>query len=344
LPLPVGVDIVASLTNPSTTANLDIPQQKFAHPDIFLPSISNSFLSKSSDSYTNDLDDDPKFAKLIRDIDTPENTDNVSELMHQSTDEDITENQNNVATPLTPDKQPSEPMQESQDEATPENESEKRLGNFINLRNNSWADPIQEKLEQSEEEPKELHQRSSTRSAIDNHSFESLWNEKQRKSSTNFQEVWSKFQKSLNEQQQSRNTQDAIAENDEGLDFEVVKSPLNDQEKMNELQQMVEILCRLSTECGLDSQGFVCKGCRSPLIEISQATVCGFDGFYYCSGCISNDKYSIPAKIIYNWDFLQYPVSGRAANFFSDHQFKPFIDFKVRNRLNLLNFGLISSF
>jgi pleckstrin homology domain-containing family M member 1 len=109
-----------------------------------------------------------------------------------------------------------------------------------------------------------------------------------------------------------------------------VKSPLTDKNAMQELQVMVEILCRLSTECGLDSQGFLCKECKAPLgVDFSKATVCAFDGHYYCPTCISGDKFPIPAKIIYNWDFKHYNVSKKAATFLSEFQFKPFVDFKV---------------
>jgi hypothetical protein len=224
-------------------------------------------------------------------------------------------------------------MQLSQDGVTPENEN--RLGNALGAAASSWADPLQEKNEQPEEEPvvdddhvrhKALNRSSSV--GIDNHSFESLWNEKQRKSSLNFKELWDRFEKTLNETKKQSNAL-GIVEEDEKLDFEIVNSPLHDKTKLNDLQEMVEILCRLSTENGLDAQGFVCKGCKSPLVEISKAIVCGFDALYYCADCISQDKFAIPAKIIYNWDFTQYHVSKRAADFFADYQFKPFVDFKV---------------
>jgi hypothetical protein len=154
-----------------------------------------------------------------------------------------------------------------------------------------------------------------------------LWDEKQRKSSENFRDVWNKFQRTLN----ITNFQKLnIPEENEDFpeDFEVL-TPENG--KMEELEYMVEVLCRLSTESGLDQQGFTCKECKSPLVDISKATVCAFDGHYYCSSCISKDKYAIPSKIIYNWDFTQYNVSKKAADFISNYQFKPFIDFKVHS-------------
>lgn len=113
-------------------------------------------------------------------------------------------------------------------------------------------------------------------------------------------------------------------------DFEIIRNKPKTEREVEELQYMVELLCRLSNESGLDAQGFMCNGCKVLLgIELAKATVCQFDGHYYCSNCISNDKFQIPAKIIYNWDFKYYPVSKKAEKFLTDYQFKPFIDFKV---------------
>jgi RNase P subunit RPR2 len=327
LQLHYGEDVASGLTETTSTASRDIPHNRNTLQDIFVASISNSIFSKSSmDSLTNDLYDDPKYARTLGFIEST--SEDALEKMCQSADE-LTDNQQ-IASPLTHDND--DRMQVSQDDATPENES--RLGNAIGAAASSWSDPIQEKSEHQEEEPVDDEQmrhkvvNRHTSVGIDNHSFESLWNEKQRKSSLNFKELWDRFEKTLNDKKKQSNALN-IAEEDENLDFELVKSPISDQSKLNDLQEMVEILCRLSTECGLDAQGFICKGCKSPLVEISKANVCGFDSLYYCSDCTSNDKYSIPARIIYNWDFTQYRVSKRAADFFADYQFKPFIDFKV---------------
>lgn len=309
LPLPVGEDVLEGYRDSVPSASLDIPQNRNTFQDIFMPSISNSIFSQSSTgSFTHDPDD--QFNRFLRTIEST--SEDVLEVMRQSTD-DLTENQQ-IASPLENDND--EKMQMSQDDVTPENEN--RLGNALTVNASSWSDPL--------EAIQNLRQRASS-VAIDKHSFESLWNEKKRRTTVNFNEIWRKFEKSMSDKKVNET---GIPEEDENLDFEVVKSPLQDQEKLNELHEMLEILCRLSTECGLDAQGFVCKGCKSPLVEISKATVCGFDAQYYCYGCVSNDKFAIPAKIIFNWDFTPYNVSKRCAEFFADHQFKPFIDFKVK--------------
>lgn len=326
LPLSMGEDVVNSIRDSAATANRDIPYNRNTIQDIFVASISNSIFSKTStESLTNELDDDPKYARTLRYIEST--SEDTLERMCQSIDSP-TDNQHLSSTVDNEEK-----MQVSQDD--PLQENDKQLGNALVATTSSWTDPLQEKNEQSEEEPvvdddrvrhKAINRVSSV--GIDNHSFESLWNEKQRKSSLNFSQLWDRFEKSLHDKKKQSNVMGIAEEDEEDFDFEVVNSPLQDKTKLNELQEMVEILCRLSTECGLDAQGFVCR-CKSPLVEISKATVCGFDALYYCSDCISNDKFAIPARIIYNWDFTQYHVSKRAADFFADYQFKPFIDFKV---------------
>lgn len=338
LPLPVGEDCVAGLTS---TANRDIPITKQVLPDIFIPSISNSIFNKSTESLT-DLDDDTKFYKTLNRIESPELSDELNYKINRSfiqyDEDELTENQ---PSPLIHDV----PMQETQNETTPESAEKQIIENSIKLGSDIVDDDITSAdsadvlknfiKDQSSEDGKVLisdeelflRRKVSIRaSAIDNYRFESIWSEKQRQSSINFQEVWSRLNKRINFQSQHNNKD--INDLDE-TGFEFLQIPVHTREQLNVLQQMVETMGRLSTEYGLDGQGFLCKECRSPLVEISKATVCGFDGFYYCSGCISNDKYAIPAKIIFNWDFTQYHVSKRAADFFVENQFKPFIDMKV---------------
>lgn len=319
----------------STHKNINIPQRNALPTDIYTASISNSIFSNSPNS-TLEYDEDEKMAKLLRKVDSAEDlndTEDISERMCESIDE----SHDQLTLPID---NAQERMQESLDEATPEN----AIGNSLLSGRNSWSEPAPLTAKESsttEVEEEEagssaeivFRRTASTRStaAIDKNSFESLWNEKKKRSTTNFKEVWERFQKSLDTNIPQNN--DIPEEDSDNLeDFEIIKSPLSDRQKFDELQQMVEILCRLSTEQGLDNQGFLCKECKSPLIDISKASVCGFDGFYYCFSCISKDKYAIPAKIIYNWDFSQKFVSQKAADFISDYQFKPFIDFKVKFR------------
>lgn len=332
LPFLVGEDVAELMT---VTRNIDIPpQRQTVLSDIYTGSISNSIFSHSSDM--NDSDDDlPKILRSSTADD--EGCDLSSEKMCESIDEDaLTEKTESLALPID------DKMHESQDEVTPDN----FIGNSLQSGQNYWSEPSTSKEQSNLSNLKEVEEQnvgekgpaeivfrrvnsSTTRASIDNHSFESLWNEKQRKSSENFRDVWDRFQKTLNRNKLENNIPEEDEEDDIPDDFEVIKTPLAEKTNLNELQYMVEVLCRLSTENGLDHQGFLCKDCKCPLVDISKAIVCAFDGYYYCSSCISKDKYAIPSKIIYNWDFTQYTVSQKAADFISDYQFKPFIDFKV---------------
>jgi hypothetical protein len=332
----VGED-AAELLVSTSSHSIDIPPLKNnVLSDIYTHEVSNSIFSNSPSS-TDDFDENEKFANFVRKVDSPENAnEDISEPMCESVDDQITDTRDELTLPLDND---AERMQESQD-ATPEN----RFGNSLLSGQNSWTEPATVASGSSrdvEEESAEgagaateivFSRQKSTRSgSIDNVSFESLLEEKMRRNTVNFKAVWERFHKST----ANKSNRDIPEEGSPPEGFEFIKQPLMNKKEAEELEQMVEILCRLSTEAGLDQQGFLCKGCKSPLVDISKATVCGFDGCYYCSTCISKDKYAIPAKIIFNWDFTQYSVSKRAADFISDYQFKPFIDFKVSPNLNV---------
>lgn len=44
---------------------------------------------------------------------------------------------------------------------------------------------------------------------------------------------------------------------------------------------------------------------------------------------MSVEQFTIPARVIYNWDFRKYSVSKKAAAFMTEFQCQPFIDLKV---------------
>lgn len=313
LPISCGEDVAGSLT--THTVNIRIPQKTALQSDIYSASISNSIFSSSPGSL---IDEDEKMTRLLQKVDS-EDVEEVSEAIDDSRNS-ATEGLSNLKVEESGVKIEELPA-DADDESIP-------MGNSISGRQ-SWAEPSQ----QDEEHPDEsvVYNRSaSTHStaAVDNQTFESLWNEKHRKTSSNFKEVWERFEKSLKAQASVENPEDS-EEVPEG--FEVINCPeLHDPVFIQELQGMVETMCRLTTEAGLDSQGFLCNECKAPLgVDFSKATVCGFDSHYYCTNCISPDKHPIPAKIIHNWDFKSYPVCKKAANFLTNYHFKPFIDFKV---------------
>lgn len=322
IPIACGEDVAGSIS--TSSRNINIPNKVTILSDIYSASISNSIFTNSPGSII--VDEDDRMTKLLQKVDSEEVDEAVEEMPdnYQSNveafEQMLLDKQINSPDSLKQNQEASESFEESISESV-------AMGNSVSGRQ-SWSEPS---VKQEEEHPDTEHlvysRSTSNKSVIvDNQSFESLWNEKQRRSTSSFKEVWERFEKTLRSQSFDSNIPEE--ENPDG--FEVIKSPLQDEASKQELQLMVEILCRLSTECGLDSQGFLCKECKAPLgVDFSKATVCGFDAHYYCSSCISPDKYPIPAKIIYNWDFKHYPVSKKAATFLIDYQYKPFIDFKV---------------
>lgn len=307
LPIALAEDVAGSLVSGSSSSqNINIPNRAPVST-LYSASISNSIFAHSPSSI---VDEDDQIPRLLQKIDCDDD-DVVEEVQEASVGEE------------------EEPKSEGQINPFDKPVSDGAvMGNSISGLQ-SWTEPVHDQAEEPEAERVVFNRTPSIKSVmVDNRSFESLWNEKQRRSNYNFKEVWERFEKSLNASQ-SNTTATSNEDYPEG--FEVIQSPLKDQASLEQLQEMVETLCRLTTESGLDAQGFLCKECKAPLgVDFSKATVCGFDSHYYCLSCVSADKYPIPAKIVHNWDFKHYSVSKKAATFLTDYQFKPFIDFKVR--------------
>lgn len=327
IPIACGEDVAGSMSTSSRSIN--IPNKTTVLSDIYSASISNSIFTNSPGSI---VDEDDRMTKLLQKVDSK----NVVEEVNEETSRDDYQNtvkafeqmllEKHLKSPEDQQFQLHKTISGSLEELTSENTG---LGNSVSGRQ-SWSEAANDQVEEHAELDHLIYSRSTSIKSVtlaDNQTFESLWNEKQRRSTSSFKEVWERFEKSLSTQQ-TDSTYEDVGSSLEG--FEVIRSPLKDEVEKQELQHMVEVLCRLSTECGLDSQGFLCKECKEPLgVDFSKATVCGFDGHYYCPSCLSADKYPIPAKIIYNWDFKNYSVSKKAATFLTEYQFKPFIDFKV---------------
>lgn len=333
IPIASGEDVAGSITN--TSQSISIPKNISMLTDIYSASIGNSIFTNSPNSIL-DADDDERVTRLLKAVDS-EDVEIAAEKMDLPNEINDSLNQEVMQT------ETENPMTETFNESVMTESV--IMGNSL-IGRQSWSEPGQVEPENSVEE-EEIERRdvvfkrfssvssvSSVKSAVpDNISYNALWNDKSKKTS-NFKEVWERFEKTLQIESESNEegAEDDINETLTG--FEIVKSPVLDKLSMQDLQIMVEILCRLTTECGLDSQGFLCKNeeCRSPLgVDFSKATVCAFDSHYYCNSCISPDKYPVPARIIYNFDFKAYPVNLKAATFLSEFQFKPFIDFKLLN-------------
>ncbi|XP_055384021.1 uncharacterized protein LOC129613797 [Condylostylus longicornis] len=125
--------------------------------------------------------------------------------------------------------------------------------------------------------------------------------------------------------------QNSVTDEDD-FEIEILPKLTNEKFTLSELQKMVEYICKLGREQGLDAQGYMCEGCAHPLgIGFANAHVCSFSGYYFCDQCMSSEQFTIPAKVIYNWDFRKYNVSKRAAIFLTDFQYNPFIDLQNFN-------------
>lgn len=147
----------------------------------------------------------------------------------------------------------------------------------------------------------------------------------EKNSAPGIKEVWDRFENHL------QLVNDASDSNEwEEMDPD---TPVSSKRfKLNELQSLVEQLCRLGTESGLDVQEYRCHGCTNPIgIDFRNAQICRFSGHYYCNQCMSVETFIIPSRAIFNWDFKRYPVSEKAGTFFKEFQYEPFIDLSVLN-------------
>lgn len=58
---------------------------------------------------------------------------------------------------------------------------------------------------------------------------------------------------------------------------------------------------------------------------------CEYSGKYFCTACHKNDKYVIPARIIFDWDFKPYPISVFYKQFLKEMAREPLIDIQALN-------------
>lgn len=163
-------------------------------------------------------------------------------------------------------------------------------GNSLsNLMQKSWSSEISnnDKCSLDDKERPVQFQRSlsltssasSLRSPMgDRCSYNTLLRKHERQREIDWTEVWEKFlQQNTNTLHTSQTTlqnEENKEEDDEKLDtesnaskseFELISSSAMEKFDIVELQEMVEQLCKLAREPGLDAQGFLCKSCQHPL-------------------------------------------------------------------------------
>lgn len=113
------------------------------------------------------------------------------------------------------------------------------------------------------------------------------------------------------------------------------KNDPNEEGSKLELNVKVEInfddqLGKIPREKGLDVQNYSCFECGHGIgMTFSKANVCSYSGNYYCSKCMAQCEFLIPARIIHNWDLKRYPVCMKAAVYLRDCP--TLLDLKILN-------------
>ena len=97
-------------------------------------------------------------------------------------------------------------------------------------------------------------------------------------------------------------------------------------------QQLMLIFDKVVQEEGLDLQNYECAECTKAIGTIfGPAKICAYTKRYYCEDCHWDETSTIPAKIMYNWDFRTFRVCHKAKLFLSSVSIEPIIDVKSFN-------------
>ncbi|XP_055838216.1 pleckstrin homology domain-containing family M member 1 [Episyrphus balteatus] len=341
-PISSGVDVASSI---SEVINIPTPKPLQTN-ELFSESISNSPFCRTSNYAEGDLTHKENLDIFLQKVDE---MDKIAEEGDPKPKADASESSykaiiSKKRTRCKTTQSSSEILQETEKEQDlVENSSH---GNSLtNLMHTSWSSELaDENLTNNNSTPisekanlaysiSSVSLVSSLRSPIDRCSYKTLLKKHEDNRQIDWTNVWAKFVGLQgNESREAGSSSSLDGECITVADFEVVARSVSEKFSIDELQEMVETLCKLAREAGLDAQGFLCKSCNHPLgIGFSPAQVCTFSGNYYCETCMDAEFVSIPARIMYNWDFHRYPVSKRAATFLAEFQYQPFIDFKVLN-------------
>ncbi|XP_075165423.1 pleckstrin homology and RUN domain containing M1 [Haematobia irritans] len=324
-PISSGLDVVGSLVE--ETMAIPMPQPLCTN-ELFSESISNSPFRRSTNFPVEELNTRMNIDLFLQKVDEMEEDDESKEIqdtaqVSSETTKRHTENQENILEP------------------TPSGSN-----SLSNLMQKSWCSevtsldiPSSPNDDNSLKFQRSLSLTSSVSSlrspAPDRYSYNTLLRKHERQCQVDWTEVWETFLlQNAGGQSISQTTLNNCDDDCESnkSDFEVVSGGPLEKFDITELQEMVEQLCKLAREPGLDGQGFLCKSCQHPLgIGYSNFSVCAFSGYYFCDNCMDIEPVIIPAKIIYNWDFRKYFVSKKAASFLAEFRTQPFIDLKLLN-------------
>lgn len=341
-----GVDVASSLSD--ETAPIPTPQPLHCN-ELFPESISNSPFNQSAFRATEDLTEKEHFQIFLTKFD------------------EIQENADTESDKPDNDTVPQEGGSHAQEASVETSQDSDRAigGNSLALKT-SWAGCDQEtstkniaaesltiasdSTSQFSRSNSMTQSINSLKSPVDYHSYNALLRKHRKTRELDWNDVWERFESSigitgndsgvvvsstsnLNTSNSDESEEDAVNGNSTGdFGFEILPQSLSEKFTTAELQEMVEQACKLAHEPGLNTQGFICKSCAHPLgIGFAIAQVCAFSGHYYCGKCMSVEQFTIPARVIYNWDFRKYSVSKKAAAFMTEFQCQPFIDLKILN-------------
>ncbi|XP_050438899.1 pleckstrin homology domain-containing family M member 1 [Adelges cooleyi] len=131
-------------------------------------------------------------------------------------------------------------------------------------------------------------------------------------------------------EEQQHNDLDSLDNDDESF----VKLSMHPEHLSLELlKEYLEYLFAPAHELGLNTQGFMCKGCNETIgIDFGNYYKCNFTACYYCVHCFGTEMSCIPSKILFDWDFNQYPICNRTSKFFNEIQYHPLFNVRSINR------------
>lgn len=316
-PITSGVDVVSSISE-----DVCIPSPKpLQTNEVFSESISNSPFSRFG---INDSTDDENLNAFSQ------TQIEKKEICESSTSKSNNEEHDQKCHLIEPKEDSNSAKCLNEQTIEDRNVSEKFChGNSLsNLMYTSWSSEL---IDENLSSNNPANSDSSLRSPIDQCSYNSLLKKHEKHRQVDWTNIWAQFfglQENENEKYESTDLQT----NENTNNFEALTLTVAEKVGIDELQDMVKTVLKLSRELGLDSQGFLCKSCAHPLgIGFSQAQVCAFTGNYYCDLCMDVKPVSIPARIMCNWDFHRYPVSKKATIFLEEIQCHPFINIKTFN-------------
>lgn len=275
-PITSGLDIAGSLAE--ETMAIPLPQPVRTN-ELFSESISNSPFRRGSSFPVEDLNSRINIDLFLQKVDEME--------------EDETMEAGAVA--IEPEINQQAIMEDNNRANEAENKDsgnmEKALsgGNSLsNLMQKSWSSEVSnaEKASLDDKERSIPFQRSlsltssasSLRSPLgDRCSYNTLLRKHERQREIDWTEVWEKFLQqnttNLTNSQTTLHNEDINGDEDNletesntsKSDFELISGSALEKFDIVELQEMVEQLCKLAREPGLDAQGFLCKSCQHPL-------------------------------------------------------------------------------